>query len=155
MTRPPATTIRPYPARLVSWMTVERSLSAERSVVPLSVPSCGPVVVIGIGNEFRRDDGAGPAVVSALRDLAPPPGVELLITDGEPTRLIEAWTGAALAVVVDAVRASPPHPGRAHRFVVDGPGAGGARTASSHGFGFDDTIALAVALDRMPGRLIV
>jgi hydrogenase maturation protease len=121
----------------------------------VSGPGRAPVVVIGVGNEFRRDDGAGPAVVSALRDLAPPPGVELLITDGEPTRLIEAWTGAALAVVVDAVRASPPHPGRAHRFVVDGPGAGGARTASSHGFGFDDTIALAVALDRMPGRLIV
>jgi hydrogenase maturation protease len=123
----------------------------------VSGPGRAPVVVIGVGNEFRRDDGAGPAVVSALRDLAPPPGVELVITDGEPTRLIEAWTGAALAVVVDAVRASPSHPGRAHRFVVDGLGAGGggARTASSHGFGFDDAIALAVALDRMPGRLIV
>ena len=79
-------------------------------------------MVIGIGNEFRRDDGAGPAVVSALRDLAPPPGVELMITDGEPARLIEAWTGARLAVVVDAVRAQPPRPGRVHRFVVDRPG---------------------------------
>ena len=112
-------------------------------------------MVIGIGNEFRRDDGAGPAVVSALRDLAPPPGVELMITDGEPARLIEAWTGARLAVVVDAVRAQPPHPGRVHRFVVDRPRAGGPRTASSHGFGLGDAIALAVALDRMPGRLIV
>ena len=53
-----------------------------------------------------------------------PSGVDLVITDGEPTRLIEAWTGAALAVVVDAVRAQPPHPGRVHRFVVDRPGAG-------------------------------
>ena len=35
----------------------------------------------------------------------------LALTDGEPTRLIEAWTGAALAVVVDAVR--PSRPGRA------------------------------------------
>ena len=121
----------------------------------MSGPGRAPVVVIGVGNEFRRDDGAGPAVVSALRDLAPPPGVELVITDGEPTRLIEAWTGAALAIVVDAVRASPPHPGRAHRFVVDRPGASATRTASSHGFGFDDAIALAAALDRMPGRLIV
>jgi hydrogenase maturation protease len=111
-------------------------------------------VVIDVGNEFRRDGGAGPAVVGRLRDLGPS-GVELVITDGEPTRLIEAWTGAALAVVVDAVRASPPHPGRAHRFVVDRPGGGAAQTASSHGFGFDDAIALAVALDRMPGRLIV
>ena len=120
----------------------------------MSGPGPGPVVVIGVGNEFRRDDGAGPAVIGRLRGLVPA-GVTLVITDGEPTRLIEAWTGAALAVVVDAVRAEPSHPGRAHRFVVDRPRADVARTASSHGFGFDDAIALALALDRMPGRLIV
>jgi signal transduction histidine kinase len=62
----------------------------------------------------------GPAVVGRLRGLVPP-GVYLVITDGEPTRLIEAWTGAALAVVADAVHAQPPHPGRVHRFVVDRP----------------------------------
>jgi hydrogenase maturation protease len=111
-------------------------------------------VVIGVGNEFRRDDGAGPAVVERLRDLVPS-GVELVITDGEPTRLIEAWAGAALAVVVDAVRAQPPRPGRVHRFVLDRPGARVALPESSHGFGLDDAIGLALALDRMPGRLIV
>jgi hydrogenase maturation protease len=111
-------------------------------------------VVIGVGNEFRRDDGAGPAVIARLRDLAPD-GVRLVVTDGEPTRLIEAWAGAALAVVVDAVRAEPSRPGTVHRFVVDGPGTGTARSASSHGLGFDDAIRLAMALDRMPARLIV
>ena len=120
----------------------------------MSGPGPGPVVVIGVGNEFRRDDGAGPAVIEQLRNLVPS-GVGLVITDGEPTRLIEAWTGAALAVVIDAVRARPPHPGGLHRFVVDRPGVGVAPTASSHGFGLDDAIALAVALDRMPDRLIV
>lgn len=114
----------------------------------------GRVVVIGVGNEFRRDDGAGPAVVTSLRGQVPP-GVDLVLTDGEPTRLIEAWTGAALAVVVDAVRADPPRPGRMHRFVLDRPMAGPARTASSHGFGLDDAVRLGLALDRMPGRLIV
>jgi hydrogenase maturation protease len=96
-------------------------------------------------------------VVGRLRGLVPS-GVELVTTDGEPTRLIEAWTGAALAVVVDAVRVSgpqPPHPGQIHRFVVDRPGPGAPGTASSHGFGLDDAIALALALDRMPGRLVV
>jgi hydrogenase maturation protease len=112
------------------------------------------VVVIGVGNEYRRDDGAGLAVVTSLRDRVPP-GVELVLTDGEPTRLIEAWTGASLAVVVDAVRANPPRPGRVHRFELDRPLAGATRTASSHGFGLDDAIQLALALDRMPGRLIV
>jgi hydrogenase maturation protease len=109
--------------------------------------------VIGVGNEFRRDDGAGPAVVAALHDLAPD-GVRLAVTDGEPTRLIEAWAGAALAIVVDAVRADPPRPGRVHRFVLDQPRAIG-RPASSHGLGLGDAVALAVALDRMPDRLIV
>jgi hydrogenase maturation protease len=112
------------------------------------------VVVIGVGNEYRRDDGAGLAVVSSLYGRLPP-GVELVLTDGEPTRLIEAWTGAALAIVVDAVRADPPSPGRVHRFELDRPLAGATRTASSHGFGLDDAIQLALALDRMPGRLIV
>jgi hydrogenase maturation protease len=120
----------------------------------VSGPGREPVVVIGVGNEFRRDDGVGPAVVGRLRDLVPA-GVGLVVTDGEPTRLIEAWTGAALAVVVDAVRAEPPHPGRAHRFVLDRPGVDAGRTASSHGFGLDDAVALALALDRMPGRLVV
>ena len=119
----------------------------------MSGPGHGPVVVIGIGNEYRRDDGAGPAVIGQLRGLVPA-GIELVITDGEPVRLVEAWTGAVLAVVVDAVCAEPSHPGRIHRFVVDQP-AGAARPASSHGFGLDDAIGLALALDRMPGRVIV
>ncbi len=114
----------------------------------------GRVVVIGVGNEFRRDDGAGPAVVTSLRGQVPL-GVDLVFTDGEPTRLIEAWTGAVLAVVVDAVRADPARPGRVHRLVLDRPRAGPARTASSPAFGLDDAVRLALALDRLPGRLIV
>jgi hydrogenase maturation protease len=123
-------------------------------VVLVSGPDRERVVVIGVGNEFRRDDGAGPAVIDQLRDLVPS-SVRLVITDGEPTRLIEAWTGTDLAVVVDAVRAEPSHPGQIHRFVMDRPGGGVAQPASSHGFGLDDAVALALALDRMPGRLIV
>ena len=113
----------------------------------------GPVVVIGVGNDFRRDDGAGPAVVSKLRDLAPP-DVQLVVTDGEPVRLMKAWTGAALAVV-DAVRGDPPRPGKTYRFDVDWPQTRTRRAASSHGLGLDDAISLALALDRMPGQLIV
>jgi hydrogenase maturation protease len=83
-------------------------------------------VVIGVGNEFRRDGGAGHAVVAKLRDLGPP-GVELVTMDGEPTRLIEAWTGAALAVVVDAVRAEPPQPGDGSSFRGGPAGSEGVR----------------------------
>jgi hydrogenase maturation protease len=111
-------------------------------------------VIIGVGNEFRRDDGAGPAVVARLRGRVPA-GTGLLVSDGEPVRMIEAWDGAALAVVVDAVRAEPAVPGRLHRLDLDRADAAPPGTVSSHGLGLGDAIGLALALDRMPGRLIV
>ncbi len=95
-----------------------------------------------------------------------PGGVELVMSDGNPARLIEAWSNASLAIVVDAVRADPPQPGRHHRFVLDGTGPGtapdaartapGARpTASTHGFGLDAALGISLALGRLPQRLIV
>ena len=60
-------------------------------------------MVIGVGNEMRRDDGAGIAVVERARPLLPP-DVEVRTLGGEATALLDAWEGADLAVVVDAVR---------------------------------------------------
>jgi hydrogenase maturation protease len=114
----------------------------------------GQVVVIGVGNEYRRDDGAGPLVVARLAGRVPA-SVELLVSDGEPARMIEAWRGAALAVVVDAVQAEPAVPGRLHRLVLDRASTGQVRPVSSHGLGLDDAIGLGAALGRMPARLIV
>ena len=118
------------------------------------------MIVIGVGNEFRRDDGVGPEVVSRLGP-AVPDSVRLVVSDGEPARMIEAWTGADLAVVVDALRvagtaqAGGPATGRTHRLVIDEATAEPASTVSSHGLGLGDAIGLARALDLMPARLIV
>jgi hydrogenase maturation protease len=120
------------------------------------------VVVIGVGNEFRRDDGIGLEVLSRLRGQAAD-GVRLVASDGEPARMIEAWTGACLAVVIDAVLANlpptaplhSPCPGRLHRIVVDREPTGDVHAVSTHGLGLGESVALARALDRMPERLIV
>jgi hydrogenase maturation protease len=112
------------------------------------------VVVIGVGNEFRRDDGLGPEVLARLRPHVAE-FVHLVSSDGEPARLIEAWTGAALAVVVDAVRGDPQTSGRIHRIELDRADLGPVRTVSSHGLGLGEAIGLARALDRMPERLVV
>ena len=96
-------------------------------------------VVIGVGNEFRRDDGAGPEVIARLRALQPGDaslsGVTLALSDGEPGRLIDLWAGARLAVVVDAVRdtAVPPGHGSSLRPALwpARPTARPARTASA------------------------
>jgi hydrogenase maturation protease len=111
-------------------------------------------VVIGVGNEFRRDDGAGPRVLALLRERAGH-GIALVPSDGEPVRLIEAWAGASLAIVVDAVRADNARPGRTHRIEVGHADAGPGLAVSSHGLGLGEAVGLARALDLMPGRLIV
>ena len=105
-------------------------------------------VVVGVGNEFRRDDGVGPAVARELGRL----GVPAQITDGDPVRLMEAWAGADLVVVVDAVRCTPARPGRVHRMsFIDV----GEPATSSHGFGIPEAVELAQVLDRLPRRLVV
>ena len=111
-------------------------------------------VVIGVGNEFRRDDAAGPAVVAVLAGQVPA-GVTLAVADGEPARMIETWAGAPLAIVVDAVRAEPAVPGRLHRLILGPSAVGPGGQVSSHGLGLGEAIGLGRVLDRMPGRLIV
>ena len=116
----------------------------------------GEVVVIGVGNEFRGDDGAGPEVVTRLRARLPG-GVRLVLSDGEPTAMLEAWTGASLAIVVDAVAGRPPGTLRRLVFGQDAGAGGGseAGVASSHGLGLETAFGLAAALGRLPGVLIV
>ncbi len=112
------------------------------------------VVVIAIGNEYRRDDGIGPEILARLPGQAAA-SVHLVLSDGDPVRMIEAWAGASLAVVVDAVQADPPAPGRLHRIVLDRADPPEVRQVSSHGLGLGEAIGLARALGRMPDRLIV
>jgi hydrogenase maturation protease len=119
-------------------------------------PGQAGAVVIGVGNEFRRDDGVGREVLSLLRS-AVPESVSLVPSDGEPAALIEAWNGADLAVVVDALRpeSGRPRPGRTRRIVIEQAGPRPPATVSSHGLGLAEAIGLAQAVGRMPPRLIV
>jgi hydrogenase maturation protease len=111
----------------------------------------GGRIVIGVGNEYRRDDGVGPRVVAELTgDLA---GAELRVTDGEPGRLLDLWAGVALAVVVDAVHA-PDHPPGTW-FEVTAGETPESPAAGTHGAGLGTAVALGRALGRLPRRLVV
>jgi hydrogenase maturation protease len=111
-------------------------------------------VVIGVGNEFRRDDGLGPAVAAELATYQLP-GVSVVVSGGDPVELIAAWRGAELAVVVDAVHREPPTPGRIHRITSDDGLPSASTSTSSHGFDLPAALRLAEALDRRPGRLVI
>ncbi|MFG2848159.1 hydrogenase maturation protease [Kitasatospora sp. NPDC048296] len=118
------------------------------------------VVVIGVGNEYRHDDGAAVSVLAQLAtdDL---PVDRITLCDGEPTRLMELWEGADLAVVVDAVHSHPGEPGRIHRVTVDAdhlladPLADEEAAAGTHGLGLGHAVALAAALAKLPRELLI
>jgi hydrogenase maturation protease len=110
--------------------------------------------VIGIGNPLRGDDAAGLLVARRVRELAGD-DVDVRELEGEPSRLIDAWQGAATTVVADAAR-SGAAPGTVMRFdATEGPLPPSLSTTSTHALGLGDAVELARALGRLPSRLIV
>jgi hydrogenase maturation protease len=110
------------------------------------------MIVIGVGNPYRRDDGLGPYVIDRLRELGLPDSV-LAVSRGETTELMDLWDGADLAIVIDAVRSEPCHPGRIHRLTVFDPP--GERSRAAHGLDLGDAVELARVLGRLPTRLVL
>jgi hydrogenase maturation protease len=111
------------------------------------------IVVVGLGNSYRTDDGVGVAAAAALDDLALP-DVRVVTGIVEPMGLLEAWSGAGLAVVIDAAVATPSAPGRVRRCTLDD--VDGARGGvSSHSVDIGRTRALGQVIGRVPDALVV
>jgi hydrogenase maturation protease len=112
------------------------------------------VIVLGVGNEWRRDDGAGPACARLLADRLPP-DVEVATAAGETTEVLTLLEGREQAIVIDAV-SSPAPPGTIHRIDVHSdPLPAAFSRLSSHGFGLAEAIELARALGKLPARVTV
>jgi hydrogenase maturation protease len=112
------------------------------------------VIVIGVGNAWRGDDGAGLAVARRLRELAPP-GVEVREVEGDASALVDAWAGGAHVAVVDAAASGAPPGTISHFDAVAGPLPARSVRSSTHAFGVPDAIELSRALGRLPARLDV
>jgi len=117
-------------------------------------PDVGGMLVIGVGNPYRGDDGVGPAVARAVADLALE-SVTVLEHSGEGAGLVEMWTGMDTVILVDAV-SSGETPGTVHRFDArETPIPVGLFHHSSHAFGVAEAVELGRALGRLPPRLLV
>ena len=109
------------------------------------------LLIIGIGNRFRRDDGVGPLVAGRLHDL----GLPAIEHSGEGAGLIEAWSAARRVIVVDAVASGA---AAGTRYRLDAAAVEPPRhffRYSSHLFGLAEAIITARALGRLPPELIV
>lgn len=112
------------------------------------------VLVIGIGNPFRRDDSVGTIVAGRIAALGLP-GVTVKLESGEGAALMQLWSHFDTVVIVDALRRGA-NPGgislidaREERIPTD------YFHYSSHAFGVAEAIEVARALEQLPERLYV
>lgn len=112
------------------------------------------MLIIGVGNSYRGDDGVGPAVLALLREERPP-GTRLLECDGDCSALLDAWHGADAVMLIDAVSSGAP-PGTVYRF--DALAQALPREVSfqsTHAFGVAEALALGRTLGQLPASLII
>ena len=104
-----------------------------------------------LGSRYRGDDAVGPLVADRLRAA----GANVLDCDDEPTRLLDAWAGLDLVVIVDAV-SSGAAAGTIHRVDAGaGPLPRDLGLASTHAFSVPDALELGRAVGRAPRRVLV
>ena len=116
-------------------------------------PSAARVLVVGIGNPDRGDDGIGPLVVRQLigrvsRDVA------IIERSGDALALIDDWEGRDAVILVDAA-APGGTPGCVHRIdLLRDALPPELSLSSTHGFGVAEAVGLADALDLLPAQVI-
>jgi hydrogenase maturation protease len=110
-------------------------------------------LIIGIGNEYRRDDGVGLRVARELRGRLP--AITILELSGEGAALMDAWRDAGKVLLIDAVQTGA---AAGTIFRLDAK----ARHIpseffhySTHAFGVAEAIGLARTLKQLPPRVLV
>lgn len=113
-----------------------------------------PALVLAVGNPYRRDDGAGPAVARRLEGRLPA-GARLLVREGDLAAALEDWADVGLLVAIDA-SCSGAAPGTLHRHDAGaGPLPATFSRGSTHAFGLAEALELARVLGRLPARVRV
>jgi hydrogenase maturation protease len=112
------------------------------------------VLVIGVGNEFRRDDGAGLHVAREIAKLAMP-GIVVREESGEGAALMEAWKGFDRVFAVDAT-SSGSAAGTVHRLDArEKPIPSEFFHYSTHAFSLAEAVELSRELGCLPPMLVV
>jgi hydrogenase maturation protease len=113
-----------------------------------------PIILIGIGNEYRGDDSIGLNVIRALKERELPDTL-LIESSGGGAELIEMLDSVRMAILIDAV-SSGGKPGAIYRFdALRQTIPAQLSFQSTHVFGVAEAIELARVLGRLPSTLII
>jgi hydrogenase maturation protease len=111
-------------------------------------------LIIGVGNEYRRDDGAGAEVARRI-DKLNLPQVQVLLHSGEGASLLEHFCEADLIIIIDASQ-SESSSGTVHFFDAgNSPIPSAFFNYSTHAFSVAEAVELARALNKLPTRLLI
>jgi hydrogenase maturation protease len=120
-------------------------------------PASATTLILALGNPLRGDDGAGTAVIEALRGHPLPPHIELLDGGTPGLETVLYFQGRDRVIVVDAADMGL-EPGEWRRFTL-----GDIRLKSNdmalrgtlHYAGLAEAVALAEAMDVLPPSLVI
>lgn len=113
----------------------------------------GRIRIIGVGNGYRGDDGAGLRLAKAIGE-ALSGSVSVMEQSGEGAGLLAAMEGADAAVICDAAASGAP-PGTLHRIDAGEPLPQGLSLFSTHAFGVSEAIELGRVLGTLPPHILV
>lgn len=111
--------------------------------------------VIGMGNDYRRDDGAG-LYISRIIEKKALANTRVISGVSDGTSLMEAWQEADAAYVIDCT-CSGASPGHIYRFdaLNETVPEEYFTEYSTHAFSVKKTVELAGVLGKLPSKLII
>ncbi len=114
-----------------------------------------PYVVVGLGNEFRSDDGCGPATARRVIEMCDGQ-VDLIQPLADATGLIMAWCEYRAVFLIDGVK-SGAEPGKIFRFepFIENLPEDVFPPASSHRLSLSQIIEIARTLGKQPRQLVL
>ena len=119
------------------------------------IPAVKPVIAVGIGNEYRRDDGVGLYVVRRLAGLELN-NLEIVEADDNALELLNLWNDTDEIILIDAA-CSGKEPGTVYNFnaIEQTIPQDIFPCLSTHSFGLAEIIEMAKVFDNMPRSLQV
>ena len=114
-----------------------------------------PILIIGLGNRYRRDDGVGLLVAEKIR-ASNYDGVKVVDGISDGAALMETWSEAEKVFIIDAVKfgASQAAVYRFDALRENLPGEIFSRN-STHSFNLIESIELAKSLRKLPHSLVI
>ncbi|OHB45449.1 MAG: hydrogenase maturation protease [Planctomycetes bacterium RIFOXYD2_FULL_41_16] len=128
--------------------------TAINLVTEQAVQNKHSILIIGIGNPYRGDDGVGHRIAQDIKEKSPD-HVNVIEQSGDGISLMESWKDADTVILIDAVH-SGKNFGTIYRFEAHEQAIPSRFFHySTHAFGVAEAIELARTLKQLPQNLIV